>query len=161
MGLSIYIYANNCSGYQSNRTGPDTAEDQMWATNGLVIYGHSTNTVQNISDPQDYYGYTHAVMHHLGPFDNSKGKHKGLLLSLPGKYYNLSDNFIENDRFGESVREKLEYCPLMKSLNLISVFSMISLKLNSMTLRRVNGIPNKQVISKTNGQYHGRGFVLY
>ena len=111
------------SGYHSNRTGPDTAEDQMWATNSLVKYDHTTNTAENISDSTDY-GYSHAVMHHLGPFDSPKRKHKGLLLILPGKFYNLSDNL--NDQLGESVRENLEYCPLMKSFNLISIFSMIS-----------------------------------
>ena len=76
----------------------------MWATNGLVIYDHSTNTAQNISDPEDL-GYTHARMHHLGPFDDPKPKHKGLLLILPGKKYNLSDSFEENVSGGESVRE--------------------------------------------------------
>ena len=77
----------------------------MWATNGLVVYDHSTNTARNISDSHDY-GYTHAVMHHLGPFDSPKHKHKGLLLVLPGKQYILSDNFIENDPVGQPVREK-------------------------------------------------------
>lgn len=75
----------------------------MWATNGLVIYDHSTNTAQNISEPHGN-GYTHAVMHHLGPFDNPKPKHKGLLLILPGKQYNLSENFQEDLDGGKSVR---------------------------------------------------------
>ena len=44
-------------------------------------------------------------MHHLGPFDDPKPKHKGLLLILPGKQYKLSENYVEGAPGGESVRE--------------------------------------------------------
>ena len=83
MSISIQANLSAYSGYRSNRTGPDTALDGMWATNGLIIYDHTTNEVKNRSDSDDQHGYTHAVMHHLGPFDG----HKGLLLILPGKQY--------------------------------------------------------------------------
>ena len=81
----------------------------------MTIYDHTKNTAQNISDPADF-GYTHARMHHLGPFDD----HKGLLLILPGKKYNLSDYFEENFWGGESVREIGELTPCQEP-NLISV----------------------------------------
>lgn len=102
--LSIQANWLAYSGYISNRTGTDTPPAHMFAANGMVIYDHTTNTAKNISDPEDF-GYTHARMHHLGPFDDPKPKHKGLLLILPGKKYNLSDTFEENISGGLSVRE--------------------------------------------------------
>ena len=74
----------------------------------MIIYDHSTNKAQNISDPNGL-GYTHSVMHHLGPFTDPKPEHKGLLLILPGKQYKLSENYVENVSGGENVRGNLEH----------------------------------------------------
>ena len=94
-----------------NRTAPDNPPAGFWATGGMVIYDHSTNTAQNISDPADNLGYTHARLHYLGPF----GDHKGLLLILPGKRYVLSDYFGEVVSEGENVSEIGELVPLSRT----------------------------------------------
>ena len=94
--ISLYTY----SGYQSNRTGRDTSLYEMWATNGLLIYDHTTNTAKNISDLQDPSSYTYGAIHHIGPFSD----HPGLLLILPSKIYGSSENFTEAVKGGRNVR---------------------------------------------------------
>ena len=74
----------------------------------MIIYDHSTNTAQNITNPQDYDGYAHVAMHQLGPF----GDHKGLLLVLPSFQNPLSKNFTE----GTTVRKRLRVFPPFKVL---------------------------------------------
>lgn len=94
--IRLYTY----SGYQSNRTGRDTSLYEMWATNGLLIYDHTTNTAKNISDPDDSSCYTYGAVHHIGPFPD----HRGLLLILPSKIYGCSENFTEGVKGGRNVR---------------------------------------------------------
>lgn len=75
----------------------------MWATNGMVIYDHTNNQAQNITEELDTHGYTHAVMHHLGPFKD----HNGFLLILPAKMYGLSENFTDNLLTGGQIVRKI------------------------------------------------------
>ena len=89
------------SGYQGNRTGRDTSLYDMWATNGLVTYDHTTNTATNITDPTDPHGYTHGTVEYLGPYQD----HPGLLLILPSRRYAPFENFTDRIFGGENVRD--------------------------------------------------------
>ena len=82
----------------------------------MIIYDHSTNTAQNITNPQDHDGYAHVDMHHLGPIED----HKGLLLVLPSYKYPLSKNFTAANE-GKIVRKQLDCFLLFKYLNLIHI----------------------------------------
>ena len=126
----------------------------MWATNGMVLYDHATNTAQNVSDPLDPNAYTHGIVRHLGPFPG----HKGLLLVLPSKIFGVGENFTEYGSGGKSVRYIGYFSPL-KQLKLISMISSILPRSCSLTLKKKNFISKKQVFLRTKDHYQGQGSV--
>ena len=144
------------SGYQSNRTGRDTSLHEMWATNGLVTYDHTTNTATNITDPNDIHGYAHGAVRYLGPYED----HPGLLLILPSRIFQPSENFTEGIKGGQSVRE-IGTILSHQTLESNSVSSTTLLKLNSSTLRRVNFIHKQQAGMIMRSHYPGPDSVQY
>lgn len=93
---------NACSGYVSDLSVRDVPENHSWATNGMVVYDHSTNSVINITEsPANNHGYTQGNLHHIGPFQD----HRGLLINVMAKQFALSEVFQDaNETQGESVR---------------------------------------------------------